>query len=184
MQILQLDVQGQPQNWISPEDAAGHYATESVVWTVGDPCITLRGGVNARSGLLSRLDIHPIIALKGTARVNLFDCVPTLTNAKLFVRDRFTCAYCLNVFSKDKLTRDHIIPRSKGGADNWQNCCTSCVSCNTHKSDKLLEKSGMKLGYMPYVPSLYEDFILKGRNIRADVHEWLAAKLPKGSRLA
>ena len=29
----------------------------------------------------------------------------------------------------------------------------------------------------------FEDFLLAGRNIRADVHEWLAARLTKGSRL-
>jgi len=37
--------------------------------------------------------------------------------------------------------------------------------------------------YLPYVPSLYEDMILRGRHIRADVHAWLASKLPKNSRL-
>ena len=37
--------------------------------------------------------------------------------------------------------------------------------------------------YLPYVPSRFEDFLLAGRNIRADVDEWLAARLPKASRL-
>jgi hypothetical protein len=41
----------------------------------------------------------------------------------------------------------------------------------------------MKLVYLPYVPSRWEDFLLEGRNVRADVHEWLASRLPKGSRL-
>ena len=40
----------------------------------------------------------------------------------------------------------------------------------------------MPLVYLPYVPSRYEDFLLRGRNVRADVHEWLSARLPKGSR--
>jgi len=42
----------------------------------------------------------------------------------------------------------------------------------------------MPLLYLPYVPSLYEDFLLAGRNIRADVNAWLSARLPQGSRLA
>lgn len=50
MQILQLDIQGYPQDWISPQQAASYYATDSVAWTVGEVCLTLRGGVNARSG--------------------------------------------------------------------------------------------------------------------------------------
>ena len=41
----------------------------------------------------------------------------------------------------------------------------------------------MPLVYLPYVPSRFEDFLLEGRHIRADVHEWLASRLPKGSRL-
>ena len=41
----------------------------------------------------------------------------------------------------------------------------------------------MPLVYLPYVPSRFEDFLLEGRHIRADVHEWLAARLPRGSRL-
>ena len=45
------------------------------------------------------------------------------------------------------------------------------------------EEAGMKLLFVPYVPSRWEDLLLQGRNIRADVHEFLAAKLPKESRL-
>jgi len=47
-QVLQLDIQGTPQAWISPEQAALHYATEDVAWTIGDePLVVLRGGYNA-----------------------------------------------------------------------------------------------------------------------------------------
>ena len=42
----------------------------------------------------------------------------------------------------------------------------------------------MPPAYLPYVPSRFEDFLLEGRNVRTDVHEWLAACLPKGSRLS
>ena len=41
----------------------------------------------------------------------------------------------------------------------------------------------MGLLYAPYLPSLYEDMILKGRNILADQMDFLAANLPKNSRL-
>lgn len=47
----------------------------------------------------------------------------------------------------------------------------------------LPEEAGMPLVYLPYVPSRFESFLLEGRPIRADVHEWLAARLPQGSRL-
>ena len=45
-QILQLDIQGTPQAWISPEQAALHLSTDDVAWAVGesDPLTVLRGG--------------------------------------------------------------------------------------------------------------------------------------------
>ena len=103
MQILQLDIQGYPQNWISSQQAASYYATDSVAWTVGEVCQTLRGGINAYSGLQSCLDIHPILAVNGASKTNLFDVVPAFSKGKLFRRDRFTCAYCSQHFSERDL---------------------------------------------------------------------------------
>lgn len=59
-----------------------------------------------------------------------------------------------------------------------------CGPCNLRKGSRTPEEAGMPLVYLPYVPSRFESFLLDGRRIRADVHEWLAARLPKGSRLA
>ena len=58
-----------------------------------------------------------------------------------------------------------------------------CADCNLVKSNRTPEQAGMPLLYLPYVPSRFEAFLLDGRRIRADVHEWLAARLPKHSRL-
>lgn len=52
------------------------------------------------------------------------------------------------------------------------------------KADRTPDEARMPLLFAPFVPSRFEDFILKGRHIRADVHDWLAARLPKGSRLS
>lgn len=184
LQVLQLDVQGVPQAWISPEQAALHYCTDDVSWTLGDePLVTLHGGMNARTGRQSVLTIAPIIALRGQPRVNLFEVTPTVTRRKLFARDRNTCAYCGDVLDPRKLQAEHIMPASRGGGWIWQNLASSCSTCNTLKRDRTPEEAGMKLLYVPYVPSLYEDILLRGRNIRADVHEWLASRLPKHSRL-
>ena len=184
MEILQLDVQGMPQAWLHAEQAALHYATENVAWTVGDVCLTLRGGMNALTGAQSTLELHPIIALSGAARINLFDCVPALSNAKLFRRDRMTCAYCGSIFRAEQLSREHIVPASRGGADSWMNLVTACRGCNHRKGARTPEQARMPLLFTPYAPSVYEDFILRGRHVRADVHAWLAARLPKGSRVA
>lgn len=63
------------------------------------------------------------------------------------------------------------------------NLVSACRACNAAKADRLSEEAGMNLIDLPYVPSLFENFLLEDRNVRADVHEWLASRLPKGSRL-
>ena len=183
-QVLQLDIQGTPQSWITAEQAALHYSTGTVAWEEGEsPLVTLRGGWNVASGRQSQLVIQPIIALRGKPAVNLFDVVPGVTKAKLILRDRHTCAYCGEVFKDRDLQAEHIIPDSKGGPYSWMNLVTADSLCNAKKSNRTPEQAGMPLLYAPYVPSRFEDFLLMGRHIRADVHDWLAARLPKGSRL-
>jgi hypothetical protein len=183
--VLQLDIQGTPQAWISIEQAASHYATGSVAWEEGEgPLRTLRGGWNAVIGRQSLMDIHPIIALSGASRVNLFDVTPSISKTKLLRRDRMTCAYCGQCFHERDLQCEHILPESRGGPWSWMNLVTACAWCNGRKADRTPEEARMPLMYLPYVPSRFEDFLLAGRNIRADVHDWLAARLPKASRLS
>ena len=182
--VLQLDIQGTPQAWITLEHAAAHYATQSVIWFDGAaPLATLRGGYNVALARQSVLDIHPIIAVKGAAKCNLFDCVPSFSKSKLLKRDRHTCAYCGGVFKDADLQCEHILPLSRGGLWTWTNLVAACAQCNGRKGAKTPEEAGMPLLYLPYTPSRFEDFLLGGRGIRADVHEWLAARLPRYSRL-
>ena len=182
--VLQLDIQGTPQAWISLEQAATLLATDSVAWVDGaGPLATLRGGFNAARGCQSRIEVHPIIALRGASRVNLHDTAPAFSKAKLLRRDRLTCAYCGQRFAERDLSCEHIVPQSRGGLWHWMNLVTACGPCNSRKADRTPEQARMPLLYLPYVPSRFEAFLLEGRHIRADVHAWLAARLPKGSRL-
>jgi HNH endonuclease len=183
-QVLQLDMQGTPQAWISVQEAALHYATDGVVWCDGQgPLATLRGGFNVARGVQSVLEIAPIIAVRGVPKLNLFDVTPGFSKAKLLKRDRYTCAYCGDVFGERDLQCEHILPVSRGGAWVWTNLVAACAACNGRKADRTPEEARMPLLYLPYTPSRFEDFLLVGRHIRADVHEWLAARLPRGSRL-
>ena len=182
--VLQLDIQGTPQAWITLEEAATHYATANVVWEDGDtPLATLRGGHNVQLGRQSELVIAPIIALRGAAKLDLFAITPHLTKAKLLRRDRHTCAYCGQVHAERALQCEHIVPASRGGAWSWMNLVTACAACNGRKANRTPEEAGMPLLYLPYVPSRFESFLLEGRHIRADVHHWLATRLPRHSRL-
>lgn len=67
----------------------------------------------------------------------------------IYKRDHNTCQYC---GSKSKLTIDHVIPKSKGGKDTWENLVVACSKCNTRKGDKLIEHVNMSLIRQPKSP--------------------------------
>ena len=181
--VLQLDMSGRPQAWITPREAAVLYASDHVAWTLGRACHVLRGGIQRSTGLQSRIEVHSIIAVRGCIPPRAWRSTPALSNPKLFVRDRHLCAYCGGRFPFDLLTREHIVPTSRGGRDTWMNCITACRACNGHKGNRLPVESRMSLLYLPYTPSLHEDMILRGRRILADQMEFLLASVPRSSRL-
>jgi 5-methylcytosine-specific restriction endonuclease McrA len=183
MEVLQLDVSGRPQAWISAQEAATLYATEAIAWTLGDSFRVLLGGWQRTTGQQSRIELHPIIAVRGAVPSRAWRQTPSLSNPKLFARDRKVCAYCGGTFHVDELTREHIRPVSRGGGDTWMNCITACRACNGRKGNRLPEEARMNLLYLPYVPSLHEDMILRGRRILADQMEFLLAGVPRHSRL-
>ena len=183
MKVLKLSAQGLPQSWISLQQAVIHYAAEEVRWEVGQRVATFRGGHNAVTGEQSIITVNSIIGTKGVPGINPFDLRPSLTNSKLFARDRNVCAYCGGHFHETELTREHIIPLAQRGRNGWMNVVTACRGCNHRKRDRTPEQARMPLLYAPYVPSLWEDFILRNRRILADQMEFLMAHLPKNSRL-
>ena len=183
LKVLKLSAQGLPQSWISLEHAVLHYAADEVRWEAGAEVALFRGGHNARTGAQSQIRVNSIIGTRGVPSINPFELRPGLTNSKLFARDRNTCAYCGGHFHETELTREHIIPFAQNGVDNWMNVVTACRSCNHRKSSRTPEQARMPLLYAPYVPSLWEDFILRNRRILADQMEFLMAHVPRHSRL-
>jgi 5-methylcytosine-specific restriction endonuclease McrA len=79
--------------------------------------------------------------------VTLYDRMPKkdvkLTRQNIFIRDKHTCQYCGRYFEARDLNLDHVIPRDKGGRTTWENLVTSCVRCNTRKSNKLPSEARM-----------------------------------------
>lgn len=71
------------------------------------------------------------------------------TKAGIYRRDGYSCQYCGSTRS---LTIDHVIPKSKGGLDVWENVALCCENCNTKKADKLLQYTGMVLKRKPRPP--------------------------------
>lgn len=183
--VLQLDIAGNPQQWISYENSAYHITKGNVGWSMGDVDFDIFGGTNAASGLRSQLSINTIIAIKGHMNdraMKHYNRVP-LTNRTLFRRDQNLCGYCGTHFPATRLTRDHIHPTSKGGKNVWMNVIAACAGCNKAKGHLSCEEAHMPLLFVPYVPNRSEWLILQNRNILADQMAFLLKRVPKDSRL-
>ncbi len=179
LRLLGLDAHGRALNWISWQDATCLYARGAVAWTLGDPCLQIHGGINRANGARSVMQLHPIIAARGQARPHALDPTPTLTNQALFARDQSLCLYCGREFQRSALTRDHVQPVSKGGADIWENVVSACLHCNSRKGNRTPQQASMPLLAVPYRPSWVEHLILSNRNILADQMAFLTTQLPK-----
>ncbi|MHB1217190.1 MAG: HNH endonuclease [Alphaproteobacteria bacterium] len=78
---------------------------------------------------------------------------PAFTRFNVFLRDRFSCQYCAQVFPTPELTFDHIIPRCRGGRATWDNVVTACTTCNLRKGSRLPHEVGMMPLHWPARPS-------------------------------
>lgn len=83
-----------------------------------------------------------------------------VTNTFLFARDGYRCAYCgrheSELKEREGLTRDHLVPQSRGGGNSWENCVTACSTCNHRKADCAPAEVGLKLRVVPTEPSFVE----------------------------
>lgn len=179
--ILTLDSTGHPHHWISWQDAVTLRCKNLVLWHFGDEDFMFRGGVNRISGQRSVVEVASIIALK--SKFVYKPRTPSLSSRNLFRRDLNICAYCGERFSEKYLTRDHIVPVSRGGENSWMNLVTACTRCNGKKDDRTPEQAGMPLMYVPYVPNKAEGLILANRQILADQMTFLMGFVPRHSRL-
>ena len=98
--------------------------------------------------------IYPDFHIPTVIRLRRYVSVPykeiPLTRRNLLYRDHFSCQYC-GVKAGD-LTVDHVIPRSKGGNDSWENVVACCQKCNVKKASMTLKAAGMKLLKHPKAP--------------------------------
>ncbi|MEM6708435.1 MAG: HNH endonuclease [Pseudomonadota bacterium] len=181
--ILRLNIAGQPIEWLSWQEAVCLYARELVVWTLGDPVLRIRGGHSRMDCHQSEVSIHSIIACDGRV-VPKGHIVPPLTNAALFRRDRNVCLYCGNTFTDMELTRDHVVPTSKGGLDRWDNVVAACKRCNHFKGNRLLEDTSLELLALPYVPNYAEYLaLINSGRILGDQMDFLRRSFGANSRL-
>ena len=98
--------------------------------------------------------IYQTFEYPSIVRLIIFVRVPfrkiILSRKNILRRDNHRCQFC---GSTSNLTIDHIIPKSKGGEDDWENLTTACIKCNNKKGDRTPEEAKMNLLSIPKKPS-------------------------------
>ena len=74
------------------------------------------------------------------------------TRKNVMLRDAHQCQYCGRRPPVRDLNIDHVLPRSRGGADSWENLVTACRLCNLRKGWKTPEEAMMRLLRVPAPP--------------------------------
>ena len=180
--ILRLNTAGQPVQWLTWQQTVCLYSRELVVWSLGDIIYRIRGGRNRRHDAPTVIEVPSIVACGGR-RLFPFRNNPALTNASLFERDNYQCLYCGKYFRRTLLTRDHIVPTSRGGKDDWMNVVAACRRCNQHKSNHLLEEVDMSLLALPYRPNAAEYLaMVNSRRILPEQAEYLSSQFSANCR--
>ena len=72
----------------------------------------------------------------------------------VLIRDRFMCVYCGK--SNKHMTIDHVIPKSKGGKTDFDNCVACCRDCNVKKGSRSPREARLRLIKRPYQPTISE----------------------------
>jgi 5-methylcytosine-specific restriction endonuclease McrA len=110
------------------------------------------------------------IKFKVPAVMKLMKLVKTIYRIKIpysknnvIIRDGFCCAYC--GMSQKFPTLDHVVPKSRNGATNFENCVTCCRDCNHKKGDRTPKEAAMPLKITPWHPTISEFLRIKAKQL-------------------
>jgi 5-methylcytosine-specific restriction endonuclease McrA len=100
-----------------------------------------------------------------------------VTNTFLFARDRYSCQYCgthrSQLRQREFLTRDHVVPVSRGGGNGWENVVAACSPCNNRKADRLPQECSMHPLAPPREPN-YVELVWAVRRVTATQAKYIA----------
>ncbi len=77
---------------------------------------------------------------------------PKLCAKNIRERDGNRCQYTGRELRPDEGSLDHVVPRSRGGPDTWENLVWSAKDVNTRKGNRLPHEAGLKLLSVPRAP--------------------------------
>ena len=124
-------------------------ALRPVKW---DEWITLpvRDGDNAVHTIRGAIRVPTVIVAVNFAKVPKKR--PKLCARTIRERDGNRCQYTGRLLAPDEGNLDHVLPRSRGGRDTWENLVWAAKEVNQRKADRLPHEAGLKLLTVPRAP--------------------------------
>jgi 5-methylcytosine-specific restriction endonuclease McrA len=123
----------------------------------------------------TNIQVHRGIYLPSVIRLRIYRHVPirmqVVSRKNIFLRDGGRCMYCGERFRSRELTLDHVIPKSRGGRNEWSNLVACCPRDNHRKSDRTPEEAGMKLIHRPLPQTVHTPRFLL-RSMGMEINEW------------
>jgi 5-methylcytosine-specific restriction endonuclease McrA len=133
----------------APAEAARAQTLRPVTW---DEWITLpiRDGDNAVRTVHGAIRVPTVIVAVNFAKVPKKR--PKLNARNIRERDGNRCQYTGRLLHPAEGSLDHVVPRSRGGADTWENLVWSAKDVNQRKADRLPHEAGLRLLAVPRSP--------------------------------
>jgi hypothetical protein len=119
--------------------------------------------------------IYPGVYQPSVIRLVEYKYIPVrmqiVTKNNIYLRDNHICQYRSRKFHGSELTLDHVLPRSRGGRNTWENLVTACKKCNQAKDSRTPEEAGMKLLHR-VIPATVHTARGLLRSVGMAVEEW------------
>ncbi|CAN5570020.1 HNH endonuclease [soil metagenome] len=120
----------------------------AVVLILAEKAIVVEVGDELMHSATATIQVPHVVKLCRYVRVPYRRQIP-LTRRAVLARDAHRCVYC--TVRAD--TIDHVVPRSRGGRNEWTNVVAACARCNHRKGARLLSEIGWTLPRPPAQPS-------------------------------
>lgn len=112
--------------------------------------LPIRAGDNAVHTVRGAIRVPTVIVSMNFAKVPKKR--PRLCSKSIRERDGNRCQYTGKLLHPDEGSLDHVVPRSRGGTDTWENLVWSAKDVNQRKADRLPQEAGLKLLTVPRAP--------------------------------
>jgi 5-methylcytosine-specific restriction endonuclease McrA len=112
--------------------------------------LPIRDGDAAVQTVRGRIRVPTVIVAVNYARVPKRR--PKLCARAIRERDGNRCQYTGKLLAPDEGSLDHVLPRSRGGRDEWENLVWADKAVNSRKGNRLPHEAGLKLLSTPRAP--------------------------------